>query len=498
MDDTTRISPSTGQLTQSLKFKGVLFNILLLSYIVFILVYALSQRDQPLQQLEQYQKIQHAQEALLQADLAAFHIVTVLFSDVSQADLLNVVGYFSSLKQQYINLQRWFPEQAETFKTLVESIPSTVAQPSEDSLRNIQFHLARSKSELDRLMKVNQERLARLVSDYQARSDSMVITILSLGIIGLVILGGLISLFLNHLRKDIELLHRRTGEIVQGYRGAPLAVVRNDEVGELTQGVNFMANALAEREQALEIQRNKASFVEKMVAIDSLAAGIAHEIGNPVASISGLIDVIKHDELNKLSEESEQYLDTILTYSDTLVRLTRELSVLDTQKGDEFEWLDINQQISNTCNIFHYDKRWSNVNIDLQLDTAIPAIYASVNQITQLVNNILENAMYAVKNSSEPCVTVSTQLQGAEQLLIKIRDNGSGMSQEVLEHLFDPFFSTKPVGQGTGLGLAICWTIVKNHYGIIRAESTDSKGCEISIVLPFNGIDNAEKNSRET
>ena len=491
MVDTTVNSSSTG-LTQSLKHKGYLFNILLLSYIVFIIVFALSQRDQPLQQLEQYQKIQRAQEALLQADLAAFHIVTVLFSDVSQADRVNVVGYFSSLKQQYINLQRWFPEQADTFKTLVDSIPSTVGHPSEDNLRKIQFHLARSKSELDRLMKVNQERLARLVSEYQERNESMVITILSLGIIGLVILGGLISLFLNHLRKDIELLHQRTSEIVQGYRGEPLAVYRNDEVGELTRGVNYMANALAEREQALEIQHNKASFVEKMVAIDSLAAGIAHEIGNPVASISGLVDLIKSDGLNRLSEESKQNLETVLEYSDTLVRLTRELSELDTQKGDEFEWIDLNQQISSTCNLFHYDKRWSTVKMDIQLDHSIPAVYASVNQITQLINYILENAMYAVKECAEPGVTVSTQLQGSEHILIRFSDNGTGMSQEVLDHVFDPFFSTKPVGQGTGLGLAICWAIVKNHYGIIRADSGDSGGSEISILLPFNGQESAE------
>jgi signal transduction histidine kinase len=477
---------------QSLKFKGYLFNVLLLSYIVFILLFALSQREQPLEQLEQYQKIQRAQEALLQADLAAFHIVTVLFSQVSQADLNNVVGYFSSLRQQYINLQRWFPEQAETFKTLVDSIPGTLQEPNEDNLRDIQFHLARSKSVLDRLMKVNQERLGQLVADYRERNDSTVLAILVLGIVGLVILGGLISFFIKHLRKDIDSLHRRTSEIVDGYRGEPLAVRRNDEVGQLTRGVNFMAKALSEREQALEIQYNKASFVEKMVAIDSLAAGIAHEFGNPIASIAGLVDVIKSDENNSLSKESRQSLESLLGYTNVLVRLTRDLAVFDAQKGDEFEWLDINQVITNTCQIFHYDKRWSNVNIDLRLNHSIPAVFGSGNQVIQLVNNILENSMYALRDVECPEVSISTQLQGAEHILIQIRDNGSGMEQEVLDHVFDPFFSTKPVGQGTGLGLAICWTIVKNHYGIIRAQSADAKGCEISIVLPFNGVDNAE------
>ena len=88
---------STGRTFSSLRSKGHLFNILLISYIAFISLYVLNQRHQPLQQLEQYQKIQKAQEALVQADLAAFHLVTVLFSDVSQTDLKMVVGYFFRL-----------------------------------------------------------------------------------------------------------------------------------------------------------------------------------------------------------------------------------------------------------------------------------------------------------------------------------------------------------------------------------------------------------------
>ncbi|MCH8176769.1 MAG: hypothetical protein IIC09_00940 [Proteobacteria bacterium] len=234
-----------------LKFKGYLFNILLVAYIAFITAFVLSQRDQPLEQLEQYQKIQKAQEALVQADLAAFHIVTVLFSEVSQSDLESVVQYFSSLRDQYINLQQWFPEQAEAFRALVESIPATLDEPSERNLKNIHFHLARSKTELDRLMVLNSERLTDLVASHRAHNESVVVTTLALGIMGLILLGGITSLFFSRLKKDLNALQKRTAEIVQGYRGEPLPVSRNDEVGYLTQGVNYMADALAEREKAL-------------------------------------------------------------------------------------------------------------------------------------------------------------------------------------------------------------------------------------------------------
>jgi signal transduction histidine kinase len=481
-----------GRFVHSLQFKGYLFIVLLLSYMVFIAIFVLGQRHQPLEQLEQYQKIQKAQEALVQADLAAFHIVTVLFSDVSQSDLQGVVHYFSSLRQQYINLQQWFPEQAESFRNLVEAIPAMMEEPSEQNLQRIHFHLAKSKMELDRLMSLNRGRLTRLIEDYRAHNDSIVVTTLILGIMGMALLGAITILFFNQLKSNLYALQKRTAEIVDGYRGAPLPVKQQDEVGMLIHGVNYMANALAEREQALEIQRSKTAFMEKMVAIDSLAGGIAHEIGNPVTCIAGLMEEIKEDEDNQLSKNSQQSLAIIKEYIDGLVKITHDLSVIDTHKSDKYEWLDINQLIANTCNIFHYDKRWSSICINMNPDYTIPAVFASRNQLTQLISNVLENAMDAVQLNTLPVVTIHTQLQDEQHLLIRITDNGTGMNKAILEHIFDPFYSTKPVGQGTGLGLAICWTITKTHHGSIKATSVIYQGSEISIILPINQPGNTE------
>lgn len=470
----------------SLRFKGYIFIALLLTCIAVIAVFVLSQRHEPLEQLEQYQKIQKAQEALIQADLAAFHVVTVLFSDVTQTELREVVGYFSTLREQYQNLQTLFPEQAESFRKLVESIPGTLEEPNKNNLQKIHFHLARSKNELDRLMTINRDRMTKLVENYRIHNDSIVVTTLTLGIMGLALLGAITTLFFNQLKSDLKALQERTTEIVDGYRGAPLPVKRRDEVGQLTHGVNVMAQALAEREQALEIQRRKSSFMEKMVAIDSLAGGIAHEIGNPISCIAGLAQEVQMDEHTQLSVESQQNLNTLLQYIDGLVRVTRDLSVIDTQNTDEYEWLDINQLITNTCNIYHYDKRWVSTAIELNLDHDIPALLASNNQISQLLTNILENALDAVSAIEQSVITLQTQPLADDSLNILVTDNGPGIEAEVLPHIFDPFYSTKPVGQGTGLGLAICWSIVKTHHGTITAESNPGQGTTIKIILPVN------------
>jgi len=475
--------------SHSLKFKGYIFIALLLAYIAFIAIFVLNQRTQPLQQLEQYQKIQKAQEALVQADLAAFHIVTILFSDVTDSDLQGVVQYFTTLRKQYETLQQWFPEQAESFKLLVESIPLSMEQPTSKNLQTIQFHLTKAKNELDRLMTINRERLAQLIEDYRVQGESIVNTTLALGIMGLALFGAIATLFFNQLKYDLDALQKRTSEIVNGYRGDPLPVWRHDEVGQLTHGINHMSSALAEREQALTIQRSKAAFKEKMVAIDSLAGGIAHEIGNPITCIAGLMNEITEDVDSRLSKESQKNLAHMQSYIDGLVMVTRDLSVIDTRNSDQHELIDINQMIANTCNIIHYDKRWSNINIDMNLDHSIPALLASINQITQLLSNVLENAMDAVQGVMSPVVKIKTQ-QHEQNLIITVHDNGIGMSDEVLKHIFDPFFSTKSVGEGTGLGLAICWTIVKAHNGTIQATSSDSCGTHFKISLPINPADN--------
>ena len=476
----------------SLQFKGYLFILLLLSYIAFIAVFVLSQRHQPLEQQTQYQKIQNAQAALVQADLAAFHIVTVLFTDVSPAESKRVVEYFSGLREYYINLQESFPEQASSFKKLLETIPAALEQPGEETLKEIHLHLAQSKSELSRLTVLNRDRLARLIEEYRTQDDAIVVNTLALGIIGLGMLGAMTSLFFYRLKSNLNDLKNRTTEIVQGYRGPPLPVKRQDEVGQLIHGVNNMATALAEREQALEIQHSKNAFMEKMDAVDSLAGGIAHEIGNPISGIAALAEEIKTDEENQLSKDSQQNLLNLQDYVDGLVKIIQALSVIDTHKKDEFEWLDIHQLLSSTCNLFYYDKRWSNVKIQLDNNEQMPAIFASVNQITQLVSNVLENAMDAVQELTAPLITIKTQLQDKEHLLISIQDNGVGITEDALENIFNPFYSTKPVGQGTGLGLAICWTIAKAHHGIITATSAKSKGTEINITLPINQPGNNE------
>ncbi|MDH3390005.1 MAG: hypothetical protein OEN02_19130, partial [Gammaproteobacteria bacterium] len=174
---------------RSLRSKGYVFFILVLTYMVLATAFFFSQREKPLLQLAEFQKIQRTQAALVKADLAAFHVVTALFSQVSQAEFRQVATYFSSLKQQYQDLALLFPEQADTFARLEQSIPRISLEPDSLYLQKAQLHLAESKNEIERLIAANQARMTSLIRDYRHNDDLLVIKSLVLGTGGLILIG---------------------------------------------------------------------------------------------------------------------------------------------------------------------------------------------------------------------------------------------------------------------------------------------------------------------
>ena len=470
--------------SKSLRSRGYIFIVLVLMYVVLATIFFFSQREQPLLQLEQYQKIQKTQEALIKADLAAFHVVTVLFSPVTQSESNQVISYFSTLRQQYQNLRLLFPEQTETFRELEQSIPETFQDSDEAYLQKAHLHLAKSKSALEQLMTANQARMTGLIKEYRRQDDSLVIKSMVLGTLGLALIGTITTLFFNRLKSDLLVLQRRAAEIVNGYRGEPLPITRQDELGQLTDGINFMTKALAEREKDLEIERRKSFFKEKMIAIDSLAGGIAHEVGNPITCIAGIAQEIADDTNNQLSEDSKNRLLQLQQYIEGIIRITRDLSMLDIQNSDESEWVDINQQLMKTINLYRYDNRWSTISIETDMDYGLPAIYVSVSQLNQTITHILENAWDALLNQTRPKILLQTKSDQQGGIIIAIEDNGPGVKQDHLENIFEPFYTTKPFGRGTGLGLAICWAVIKLHHGSIRAETSSEGGLKVTINLP--------------
>ena len=470
----------------SLRSRGYAFNFTVFTLLIVIIFFFFGQREKALDQLEQYQQIQQTQNTLLKADLVAFHVVTVLFSDVTESEIKQVAAYFSTLKQHYQKLATLFPEEATSFQNLEQSIPKTLDESAELYLQKVQLHLATSKNELDRLIVANQNRMNSLVKTYRQQNDWLILKTMILGSIGLAIIGTIITLFFNQLKSDILNLLQRTTEIVNGYRGKPLPVNRQDELGQLTNGINFMSQALADRERDLEIERRKSSFHEKMIAIDSLAGGLAHELGNSATCISGLTDEIARDKNNCMSAESVKNLELLHNYTGNLVELNQSLSLISTQHLDNDDWIDINQHLTGIIKLIRLDQRWQAVEIKLEADRQLPAIFFSSSRFDQLMAHLFENALEALSNQNNPEIIIQTKRQDDQRISIVFQDNGSGVTDDDLSHIFEPFFTTKPQGQGTGLGLTICWAIIRSLNGDIQAESLEAQGLRLTIRLPVN------------
>ena len=471
---------------RSLRSKGYMFLGLVLLYMLLATAFYFSQRGQPLSQLEEFRLIQRNQTVLAESNGALFDSLASLQKLIDgRSEPRWLRNPLVQLGQKYRQLATLFPQQANRLHSLEHDLPLPVLERSASYPDKVLSHLLVARIEIDRLFQVNQASLTALTHEYRRKEDLLVFESLVLGSLGLALIGAITTLFFNRLKSDLLRLQQRAAEIVMGFRGEPLPVTRQDEVGKLTEGINFMSQALAEREQAIEIQRRETSFRDKMIALDSLAGGIAHEVGNPIACISGLAAEIGADSQNRLSSQSRAMLEQLQQYAGGLVRVSRDLAQLDCANIDASEWIDINRLLNGAVRLCHFDNRWSEISIDLDLDSRLPAWYASETQFNQIFMHILENALDVLDGIDDPRLAIRTRHDETSGIEIAFRDNGAGVAETDLEQIFEPFYSTKERDKGSGLGLAICSAIVESYDGSIRARSPAGGGLEIVIELPI-------------
>ncbi len=292
------------------------------------------------------------------------------------------------------------------------------------------------------------------------------------------------------IARPIKNLAAAANKISTGELERQVPIEGRDEIRDLAVEFERMRQKLLESYQDLEQkieQRTKAlreaqaqvSHQEKMASMGILAAGVAHEIGNPLTSISSIVQVIKR----KINDPKlQEYLNTILENIDRISRIVRELVDFSRPTGSEFTHVNVNEVVRNAVGIVKYDRRAKKVTFKLNLREDIPGLYLVPDQLLQVILNILINALDALKEG-QGTIEISTHLEG-DYVKISIKDNGQGIAPEHLNKIFEPFFTTKKVGQGTGLGLSVSYGIIKNFKGKIEVKSELGKGSEFIICLP--------------
>lgn len=221
----------------------------------------------------------------------------------------------------------------------------------------------------------------------------------------------------------------------------------------------------------------------KLASIGKLTAGISHEIGNPLASISSLVqELLTEDRTDeKFVEES---LKTINNHIERIAKIVRSLSDFARISSSEKKVSNLEDILQRTVNLVKYDKRFKNIKLNIETER-LPELYLNPDQIQQVFLNLFLNSMDAMPEGG--IINISMKKKDSSVELI-FSDTGTGIDEEIIDRIFDPFFTTKPSGKGTGLGLSICYGIIKDHNGSITVKSRKGKGTVFTIVLPIHSF----------
>jgi len=225
---------------------------------------------------------------------------------------------------------------------------------------------------------------------------------------------------------------------------------------------------------------------EKMSSLGKLAAGVAHQLNNPLGGITLFAKLIMEEyDLEKGAKED---LSRILRDAKRCRDTVKELLEFTRQTRRLMRPHDINRALTRTLFLLESQTLFHNIAIKKELDTSLPLVLSDVQQLYHLFMNIILNAAQAMEGKGMLTVK-SSLLPDGDRVRVDISDTGPGISTENLSQIFEPFFTTKEEGKGTGLGLSLAYRIAENHGGLIRAESVPGKGTTFSIELPIGAKD---------
>ncbi|HEY0970320.1 MAG TPA: GAF domain-containing protein [Gemmatimonadales bacterium] len=275
---------------------------------------------------------------------------------------------------------------------------------------------------------------------------------------------------------------RRVAESVHRRRDGsdfPVSVTRGtirDDDGHPVGHVLGVRNLTEERRVTEQLRQH-----ERLAALGSLVAGVAHELNNPLTGISAFSQLLLEEGLD---DEQTEAVRLIKREADRAVGVIRDLLLFSRKAGGPQRDVDVNAVLQLAVRLRTYSLRAERIEVELDLDEGSPVVTGDEQRLQQVFLNLIVNAEHAMSERQERRLRLRTRRTGAH-LVVEVSDSGSGMRPEVLAHVFEPFFTTKPAGAGTGLGLSVSYGIVQAHGGTIAVDSTPGVGTTFRITLPL-------------
>jgi two-component system NtrC family sensor kinase len=253
------------------------------------------------------------------------------------------------------------------------------------------------------------------------------------------------------------------------------------EEGQIVGALGILRDVTDEQRLAEQLLQQ-----EKLAAVGQLVSGVAHELNNPLAAVMAFAQLLLASP-TALADEPRDAVETIHREARRAAKIVSSLLTFARQQPAERTAAQLNEIVSDTLELRRYALRTAGIEVTLQLDPTLPPTWADPFQLQQVVLNLMANAEQALGDiASDRRIRIRTGMEsGGTQIVLAVCDNGPGVPREQVDRIFNPFYTTKPVGQGTGLGLSISDGIVREHGGRIRVETSPGAGATFVVELPY-------------
>lgn len=292
----------------------------------------------------------------------------------------------------------------------------------------------------------------------------------------------LVLLIVRSISRPLQRITVAAVRVTEGEYGTEVDLRRsNDELGLLADSFNEMSRKMAFDIERLQSLNERLARAERLAAMGTLAAGVAHEVNNPLASISSLVQMIR--ESDWIDDETRERLDLILTQIRRISRVTKDLTDFARIRPAARQKTNLNQVIESALRLAGFDSGFQKLDVSFETDETIGLIEADPDQLQQVFLNLFLNARDAMPQGGRLSIKI---FDDGDFVCVRIEDTGTGMEETEIRQVFDPFFTTKPPGRGTGLGLSVCYGIISAHGGRIEVESKKSAGSVFTVRLPVS------------